>query len=235
MSKKLWALNLALLACLGLLARQWRLNWLAAQARERKLLAAKIVPAPAPALQLPPPPAPLQAAAYLDVAQNMLFAKDRNPNVVVETPAPKPMPPFPKFYGVMNLGDGAMAILSERTGRQQPYKAGDKVGEFKLASIGREELVFEWDGKKLAKKFSELMDRSEAASSEQTTRSAAPAQPAAPQSLVPARPGPGADMGGGLSACNPNDPSPPGTVIDGKRKVVTESPFGKVCRWEPVR
>lgn len=235
MKNKLLLLNLALLVAIAVIGRQLQSDWRAARERERAMKARQVKPAaPPPSSQQAPPP-PVQAAAYIDVAQQNLFARDRNPNVVVEQEKPKPVPPFPKFYGVMNLGDGALAILSD--GRnQRPFKAGEKVGEFKLAEIQTESLVFEWEQKKFPKKFVELQDRSSepAAASESTPRQAAgPVTPPAP--ATPARPGPGADMGGGLSACNPNDSSPAGTVVDGKRKVVTESPFGKVCRWEPVR
>mgnify|MGYP006992463465 CR=1 FL=1 len=101
-------------------------------------------------------------------------------------------------------------------------------------AIGTDTLTFEWDAKPHVKKFTDLQDREAAPVVEaRTAAPAAPVTPAAP--ATPAKPGPGADMGGGLAACNANDSSPAGTVVDGKRKVVTESPFGKVCRWEPVR
>jgi hypothetical protein len=236
--KKLWVLNLLLLVAVGLVARELRNDWKAAREREKKILQKDVKTSPAPPMPQTPSPAPVQAAAYLDVAQQNLFSKDRNPNIVIEAEKPKPLPAFPRFYGVMNLGDGAMAILSDSPGRQRPFKTGDKVGEFLLAEIGTDTLVFEWEKQKLTKKFSELQDRSE--QSTETTRSSAPAAgpaAAAPvqRPVEPAKPGPGTDMGSGLAACNPNDPTPAGTVLDGKRKVVTDGMFGKVCRWEPVR
>jgi len=236
--KKLWALNLLLLLALGLVARELRNDWRAAREREKKVLQKDVKNAPAPPVPQTPAPAPVQAAAYLDVAQQNLFSKDRNPNIVVEAEKPKPLPAFPRFYGVMNLGDGLMAILSDSPGRQRPFKAGDKVGELLLAEIGNETLVFEWEKQKLTKKFSELQDRGEQSTA--TTRDSAPAAGAPAPAPVqrppePAKPGPGTDIGSGISACNANDPTPAGTVMDGKRKVVTDGMFGKVCRWEPVR
>ncbi len=236
MRGKLLLLNLLLLAGLVLIGRELRSHWRAARAREQAMKSRMVkAPAPPPVTQAAPPP-PVIAAGYLDVAQQTLFAKDRNPNVVVEQEKPKPVPPFPKLYGVMNLGDGVFAILSDGPNRQKPFKPGEKVGEFKLAEIQAETLVFEWDQKKFPKKFSELQDRvAEPVSAADTTprQSSTPPAPAAP--VTPGRAAPGPDMGGGLSACNANDASPAGTVVDGKRKVITDSPFGKVCRWEPVR
>jgi hypothetical protein len=232
--KKLWALNLLLALGIFLAGREIESRWKAFRHRERAVLNKRVPAVAAAAVKPAPAPQPVQAAGYFDVAQNMLFSKDRNPNVAMETPPAKPVPPFPRFFGVMNLGDGLMAILSEAPGRQRPYHAGDKAGEFKLIEIGAETLVFEWDQKKFTKRFSELTDRTEPAGADTTPRAAA-AAPAPPKPAEPAKPGPGADMGGGMAACNPNDPSPAGTVVDGKRKVVSESPFGKVCRWEPVR
>ncbi|MBL8174945.1 MAG: hypothetical protein JNK48_09750 [Bryobacterales bacterium] len=236
MRGKLLFLNLLLLAGLVVIARELRSNWLAARAREAAMRSKPVKSTPPPPVTPSVAPQPVTAAGYLDVAQQTLFAKDRNPNVVVEQEKPKPVPPFPKLYGVMNLGNGTMAILSDGRTRQKPYYPGDSIGEFKLTEIQADALVFEWDQKKFPKKFSELQDKTAepASAADSTPRQAsAPVTPAAP--VTPGKPGPGADMGGGLSACNANDPSPAGTVVDGKRKVVSESPFGKVCRWEPVR
>ena len=59
---------------------------------------------------------PVLATRYAEIAEKMLFAKDRNPTVVVEVKpeAPKPMPKLPALYGVMNLLDGTTAIMSEK-------------------------------------------------------------------------------------------------------------------------
>lgn len=235
MSKKLWFLNLLLVAALVMIGRELHASWKASREREKRVLNQRVAPVKEPPVTVPPPPAPVTATSYMDVAQQTLFSKDRNPNVVVEVPVEKPkiLPPFPKFYGVMNLGDGPMAILTE-AGKQKPFKTGEKIGEYKLMAIGTDTLTFEWDGKPHVKKFSDLQEREAAPAVEaRTAAPAAPVTPAAP--ATPAKPGPGADMGGGLAACNANDSSPAGTVVDGKRKVVSESPFGKVCRWEPVR
>ena len=45
---------------------------------------------------------------------------------------------------------------------------------------------------------------------------------------------PGAETGTGIKGCQPGDNSPAGAVVDGYRKLVTETPFGKSCRWEKI-
>jgi hypothetical protein len=234
LNKKLWALNLLLLAAIALIGREWQQNYKAAREREQKMLGKKIQPSAVPPITPAPLPPAVQAVGYVDVAQQMLFSKDRNPNVVIEQEKPKPLPIFPRFFGVMNLGDGPMAILKDGQTRQQPYKPGDKVGEFQLTEIGPDTLVFEWEKKKYPKKFSELQEKS-AEPEAAPQRAAAASAPAPTPPPPPGRSEPGVDIGGGVSACVANDPSPAGTVSGGKRKVISDSPFGKVCRWEPVK
>jgi hypothetical protein len=175
------------------------------------------------------------AAAYNEIAQRMLFSKDRNPVVVVETvppPPPPPMPPLPTLLGVMNLGEGPVVILSEKANApNREYKAGQQVGEFKLVAINRQEIVLEWNGKQVVRRVEELIHRQQEEAAP-PQRSEAPAKAAAP--VVQVQAGPGVDIGRGVRACVPNDSTAAGAVVDGMRKVVTDSPFGAVCRWEPA-
>ncbi len=74
----------------------WTPQWLDAQADEQAVLLKRLRPAPAPPVSPLPAFEPARAAGYNDIAQKMLFSKDRNPEVVVEAPPPprpKPMPP----------------------------------------------------------------------------------------------------------------------------------------------
>ncbi len=47
--------------------------------------------------------------------------------------------------------------------------------------------------------------------------------------------GPGAQVTSNMRACVAGDTSPAGTVKDGYRKVLTQTPFGANCRWEPAK
>ncbi len=237
MTKKLWLLNLLLVAALALLARELRHNWRQAREREQKMLSKQVAPAAVPPVPAVPAPQAVQAVGYAEIAQQTLFSKDRNPNVIVDPPPPPaPPPPFPKFYGVMNLGDGPEAILSEAQGRQQrSYKVGDEISEFKLAAIRNDELEFAWKEKTFVKKFSELREKADEPRQAEARTVSAPPPPAPARSITPAAAAPDKDIGGGMASCNPGDSSPAGTVVDGRRKVISATPFGQVCRWEPVR
>lgn len=239
MNAKLILLNLLLLAALAGLTHQFREQWQAARLREQKLRGQMVKPVPP--VMPPPAPAvsPVAPANYVGVAQNMLFAKDRNPNVIVEVvppPAPPPMPALPSVYGYMNFGEPAI-ILSERQGvPQRAYRAGEKVGEFKLLAFNHQEIALEWNGQVVKEKIEKLRPKERTPEAATQQVASLPVAPNKPAVVAPAPPGPGRDMGGEVKACVAGDSSPAGTVVDGMKKVVTQSPFGgPVCRWEPAR
>jgi len=238
LNKKLIALSLALLAALGLLTWQLRREYRDAKNRERALLNYKIVPKPPVPMAPLPKALPVAAATYAEVAQKNLFSRDRNPDVIVDPPAPppvKPVPPFPVARGVM-LWEGvpATVVLSEKSGGpQKSYHVGDKVGDWTIASIDNTYVVFSWDGQDFKKRLDELLDRTPIQVAEAPAPNA-PAQPA--QANLAGKDGPSnIDIGSGVKACIPGDRSATGAVVDGYRKVVTDGPFGAVCRWEPVK
>ncbi len=228
---------LAALAALG--AWQLRVRWLEARAREAALYHQQVKPLPAPPIVPMPPAQPVTAVNYGDVAQKMLFSKDRNPTVEIEVAPVKPMPPLPVAYGVMAFGDVRSAILSPKSGApHRAFSPGEMVGEFKLVSVDPDELVFEWDGQTIVKKIEEIMakDRGTVTATVAETPAAAPPPPAAATSLsTPAQAGPGIQLTPQMRGCQPGDTSPAGTVAEGMRKIVTKTPFGESCRWEPVR
>lgn len=242
MNRRLILLDLALVALIALAGWRLRQNWLEARKRESVVLRVPQKPQPPPPFGPLPRVEPLAAAAYLDVAQKMLFSGDRNPTVVVEAAKPKPLPAFPVAHGVLNLGDGPVAILSEKPGSpHRGYQPGEKIGEFKLVAVNPRELVFEWEGQRIAKKVDELRERTASEPGVAAAAAAAESGRSGPvegisTTVVAERPlGPGESAGGGVRACQPGDSTPPGTVVDGMRKVVSVSPFGRVCRWEPVK
>jgi hypothetical protein len=246
---RLLLLNILLLALIGLAGWKLRLNWVEARAREQALLRLRLPALPAPQVLLPPPHAPVMAADYLDIAAKLLLSRDRNPNVVVEQVKTKPVPPFPGFYGVMDFGEGPSVVLAERgkPDSQRSYRIGQKIGEFKLAAVEPTGLTFEWDGKKIKATFDELRDKAAAEpppppAPARTAKGQSQAPPppvtavSAVSEVAPSKPGrPGVDVGAGTKACVVGDTSPAGTVSDGFRKVVAQTPFGSACRWEPVK
>jgi hypothetical protein len=242
LKRKLWLLNFALAAAIA--AGGWQLRNEARELQKRKdgVVGKKVpVPPPPPA----PPPAPSQAvtaSSYLEIAQKMLWAKDRSSVVVPDPPkpkeSPKPLPALPAVHGVMNIGDGPIVMMSDgRGGRQRGTRPGDKIGEFKLVSVNSEELVLSWEDRTVTKKIDELIDRAGDAGpapgpAGTAVSSPSPSNPA-PQVVGKAEPG--VKLTDGVSSCQTNDPSPPGTVVNGMRKVVRRTPFGDACSWEAVK
>ena len=235
MKRKLLLANLALLALAAAGAVHLRQEWIEARVREQAVLRKRIQPAPPPRMTPLAATEPVKAAGYNDIAQKMLFSKDRNPVVVVEPPpAPKPipMPALPLFHGVLDLGDGPMAIMSVGPkGPHRDYQPGDKVGAFKLVAVDNEELVLEWDGQTIRKSVDEILDRGTAPPPAPGPVAAPAAPPPPPVAKAAAEPG--GELSPGIKACQPGDTSPAGTVADGMRKVIKQSPFGGArCYWE---
>ena len=240
MKRKLLLANLALLAFATAGAVHLRREWVEAHASEQAVLEKRIQPVPPPRMPAPAATEPVKAAGYNDIAQKMLFSKDRNPVVVVEPPpAPKvvPMPALPLFHGVVNLGDGPMAIMSVGPkGPHRDYQPGDKVGEFTLVAVNNEELVLEWQGQTITKKVDEILDRGTTAPPAPGPVAAASAAAAAPpRPVAPAPAEPGGDLTRGVRACQAGDSSPAGTVADGMVKVIRSTPFGPKCFWESAK
>lgn len=226
--------------------------------KQQAFLTAPAPQAPLPVVSIPPAPGQVSASNYYEIASVLPFSKDRNPTVIVEVVAPKPVPAFPRYYGMMNWGGGPKVILSPNPGgAQKSYVPGDKIGDFKLVSIAQSGLVFEWEGKQLQAKYEEMRDS--AGSSQQASNSGGQTASSSTASVVnvtaPGSSGgsespvkqvtssvvsvvggdvrrPGLDVGGGIRGCQPGDPTPAGAIVDGYRKLVTETPFGKSCRWE---
>jgi len=254
MNRKIVVLNLALLALAVALAWQIRERWREAQARERAIFVnaahAKAVLAP-PALT---PPRPVPAVEYIDVAQKMLFSKDRNPNVVIEPPAPKPKPPLPAlpaYFGQMAIGP-PVVLLSANGGDQKSYKVGDKLGPFEIAGFTSETITFVWNDEKIERKLEDLRPKDSAATPAPVARGAASSGPAltasssiksiggapdaAPDSKSDGNGVMGVNAGSGFYTCKAGDTTPAGTVVNGYKKVVVKGFMGgEVCHWEQAK
>jgi hypothetical protein len=236
--RKLLLLNLILAGLLVWIGFRFRDVYAAARTREARVLGRQVPRTKFPPLPVVPPPEPVTAATYLDVASRMLFAKDRNPNVIID-PVPvekKPeMPALPVAHGLMLFGDPGI-ILSERPGAaQRTYHKGEKVGPFKVVSFDTSKIVLDWNGELVERTVDELLEKSTAPPEATVAGAAKPAAPPAAASVESHPLGPGADIGAGFRGCQPNDSSPSGTVQGGYRKIEVPTPFGKSCRWEPVR
>ncbi|MCU0227208.1 MAG: hypothetical protein MUF01_06175 [Bryobacterales bacterium] len=238
MKTRLRILNVLLLAVCAFTGWQMRASHLEHQSRMEKTFSVKVEPAAAAEVTIDPLPQPPSAGEFSVVAMRMLFAQDRNPTVVEEKkpePPPKKMPDLPVLHGVMDLGDGSIAMMSVKEGGAQgTYKTGDMIGDFEIVKIATDRITFRWDGKEVTKLSGELRPTGAAPAKAASTASSAPA-PAAPKPPpAPTKPAPGKDLGGSVRACLPGDTSPPGTVVDGYVKRLARTPMGQVCSWAPV-
>ncbi|MFN9298506.1 MAG: hypothetical protein ACK6DZ_12465 [Acidobacteriota bacterium] len=249
MRRPLLMLNLVLLAGLVAGSMELRRRWLDRRGREAQVLRIQplgVGPAPVAA---PEPPGRLQPMQYFEVAERFLFARDRNPQVIVEKkpePPPKPMPNFPLVYGVMDIGMGPTVFMSYDREKQQGYRLGDKVGEFTLKAANQKDITFEWEVKPVTKPIDELRPKPEdaprqaeapAVAANQRMNSNVNSVPVAPPPKIPenVKPAPGQDIGMGRRGCIPGDNSPAGTVADGYKKVSYQYAFGPICYWESAR
>jgi hypothetical protein len=239
--RRLLFLNLLLLIVLAWIGFRFREVHNAARERETRVLGQSIKDEKYPPLPAAPPVAPIVAANFLMVAERMVLSKDRNSTVIIEPPPvveKPPMPPLPVAHGLMMMGEPGI-ILSERPGAvQKTYRKGEKVGPFKLVAFDNSRVIMDWNGEKVERSLDDLLEKANAPvdSGAVSTPSGAVQQAAAPAPARAAEPlGPGSEIGGGLRACQPNDSLPSGAVQGGFRKVEVATPFGKSCRWEPVR
>ena len=245
-----WLLNLLLAAVTVYCGWTLRQRWLDSERRLATILAARSAASGIKAATAPAE-TPVRPADFFEVAEKFLFSKDRNPAVVAEVEVPKPMPPLPSAFGVMDLGQGPVVFLSLKGETQRGYRAGETVGDFKLLEVTATDLTLEWNNQRLKKRLEELRPsaRDLAVNAPEPVRSAAPAV-----TNVSAAPAAGSSSGasasnaspptgkavlgapsGSLRLCVPGDQSSEGTVVDGFRKVYSPTPFGKTCFWEPVK
>jgi hypothetical protein len=243
-SARLVWLNLLLLALCGVLNWRLRLDWLQEHNREVALYGYHSKSVAAQPFAPLAKPASFDAVAYADVAQNNLFSKDRNPNVILDPPAapppPPPVPPFPVARGVM-LWEGVppTIVLSERAGGpQKGYHPGDKIGPWQVVGLDDRYVTFAWNDQQFKKRIDELLDKTPvetvaAPPSNAVNAAAAPKPP--PANLSSSGSPVGIDTGGGNRGCVQGDNSPSGTIVDGYKKVVSENPFGHSCSWQQVK
>jgi hypothetical protein len=233
---KLWVLNGVLVGVIAYAGVQFRDQWRSTHDREKAVLSVKVKPGPPPLFSALPVLPPVTASSYAQVAMRTLFDPSRNPNVVVETPPPPPppvMPALPLCYGVMNLGDGAGAILAENDkSAHQLLHPGAAIGQFKLVDVNTDEIVLEWHGQQIHKALNEIAAAQAAAPPAQAQAQAQVDNTPAP-APEPVKAGPGDDTGRGFKTCSMNDGMAEGAQSEGYRKVVYHTPFGPACRWEP--
>ncbi|MBI4460967.1 MAG: hypothetical protein HY648_13040 [Acidobacteria bacterium] len=178
------------------------------------------------------------------VGQN-LFSPDRNNNAAQEEKAATPPPPVPVVFGTMKLGADYEALLAERGSSAgsgfQRVKQGEQFSGYTVVEIRDEKVVLEFAGQKTT------VDVYRSANSVPRPAGAAPAAaPAAPMvektsAQPPPSPPPStspavaAPAAAGAAAEPTGNPYETVTIEGNRRKIVLQTPFGPMIRYEDIR
>lgn len=207
----------------------------------------------------------IRAGDHLPIVDRLLFSADRNPIIEVAEPVappPDPRPPLPRLVGLMELGEGPVALMSpDLESRAGPVAVGEKIGDFTFLGTEGEKVLLQWKEEKIAALPSELRGSpgESGGGSRPATRAAAarggPRRGPSRGSLTPSqvlaersktvRKTPrketggvggdyniGAEMGGGRYRVTRGDNSPAGTRSRGFVKRSQQTPFGSKQWWE---
>lgn len=207
----------------------------------------------------------VRAGDHMPIVDRLLFSADRNPIIEVAEPVappPEPRPPLPRLVGLMELGDGPVALMSpDIESRAGPVQVGEKIGDFTFLGTEGEKVLLQWKEEKIAALPSELRGSpGESSGGRRGTAKAAvsgggPRRGPSRSSLTPSqavaersktvrknpRKAPagvggdyniGADMGGGRYRVTRGDNSPAGTRSRGFVKRSQQTPFGTKQWWE---
>ena len=242
MNRKLIFLNVALVLVVAYAGYLLRNEVKAEKAKEAKMRNAPVQVTPPPPLAPLVDQPPVLATGYQEIATKDLFHPSRDSKIPVEVPPPPPPPPpmpaLPKYHGTMNIGEGPMALLAIGNGPSQEVKAGGMIGPFKLVDFNTVDMTFEWQGQIARRTLDQLTDHTiqvASSSGDNGGRSVSSAPPPVVVPVVQQALGPGTALPDGGAACQANDNMPVGSVVSGLRKVEASTPFGKACRWDPVK
>ena len=245
MSRNLLLLNLALLAVL--VAGATELYRRTKEARQRYNIFERTGSGQGTTVfSRPGKPAAVRPSNYIAAVYRLLFSKDRNPIVTVEVPPPEvaDRPDLPRFIGLMDLGDGPIALMaSDSKAIPKPVARGEKVGEFTFVDAQGDSITFQWQDETIEVSQAELKrSRAQAAGTSPNPRRSAGVrpQPVSTARLDPQRQGQvggqyniGPELTGrpGVHAADPKDTSPHGTEQGGFVKTVKKTPFGNQSWW----
>ena len=246
-NKKLLALNVALglLVILGGVELKGRID----EANDRyRILNPSQPPKELASFGSPQTQPKVRPADHMSIVQRLLFSADRNPDVEVEpppVPAPVVRPAFPLLVGVMELGEGAIALMAPDVQTPAgPVEVGEKVGEYVFLGSAGDVIRLEWNGEKIEAHHAELTGGGDGSPRGRRRRANAGRREARP-APAPQKPKKPEGLGGkynigqqirpGVYNGDPKDDSPAGTQFKDLVKKVQNTPFGRRTWWEKAR
>ena len=222
------------------------------EASERRdALLAPAAPRESPGFPAPEPSARLRPVDFRPIVDRFLFSPDRHPVIEVEEPLQEEYdrPAYPLLVGVMDFGDGPIAMMSETArGTPRPVEVGGKVGEFTFLAASENRVTLEWSGRTLEVAEDELTGaentRAKTRPGSRIQRSAAarrPTRTVSSTNLGANKPnnvsskyyiGPPLAGLSGRRKADPDDGVAAGTESDGWVRRVNKTPFGTQHWWE---
>ena len=249
-NKKLLALNLALglLVVLGGVELKGRID----NARDRyRILNPSQPPKELPSFAGPKAPSKVRPGDHMSIVERLLFSEDRNPVVEVAPPpepAPVLRPALPLLVGVMELGEGTIALMApDVDAPATPVEVGEKVGEYVFLGSAGDNITLEWKSEKIEAHHSELTGGGDGSPrarrrARRASRGRDPFETlaaSAPKKKKPQGLGGkyniGQEIRSGVYNGDPKDDSPAGTVYKGLVKTVRNTPFGRKSWWEKTK
>ena len=234
MNKKLIALNLLLVGSVLLSARYFQREWKAYEQRhqiarltgiEEKTVATRSAAAKEG-----------EVPNYSAIVDKDLFALDRNNLIAVDPPAHTSfMAPKPVLMGTLELDAEAFALMISGDPRQdnsnyKRIKIGDSLDGYTLTKILDQKVLMTAEGKEVEVRLNEpskLVARDQGPAGSV----GAPGNGNRVTSVGSSNPVTGATT----SSEQPKAYIPPGTIVNGRRKIVVPSPFGPMESWEEVK
>ena len=249
-NKKLLALNVALslLVVWGVVELNGRIG----EASGRYgILNPSQPPREPPSFDSPQAPSKVRPGDHQSIVQRLLFSPDRSPDVEVEPPpppAPVVRPAFPLLVGVMELGEGPIALMAPDVETPAtPVEVGERVGEYVFLGSAGDVITLEWKGEQLEAHHAEMkggasdVPRGKRRARRGRRRGGGDPFEALAASTPVKRKEPeglggkysiGKEIRPGVYNGDPKDDSPAGTVFQGLVKQVQNTPFGRKTWWE---
>lgn len=248
MKRRLLLLNALLAGMLVLGAAELYRQVIEADGRYARLQAFTDPKQP-PEFPAPADPNPTRAADFMPVVERLLFAADRNAEVVVETAEVEVdrRPALPQLSGLVDFGSGPTALMTADSDKAPVWLAvGEKVGDFVFEGVEGDDIKLKWKEESFTATREQLRRAPDPPRRPTNGRTSAIRNPRSPQGARPAaaaaKP---ADLAGvgqdnrigpeiapGRYAAVPGDDSPEGSEHNGLVKKVRKTPFGSSSWWE---
>jgi hypothetical protein len=177
---------------------------------------------------------------YAAIVDNHLFSADRTNVIPLEAAAEtsKSAPPKPILMGTLQLDEDEFALMVSDAQRDnmnyKRLKVGESLDGYTLVKILDQKVMMKGEGKEVEVRLNEP--------SKMVAREIAPAASTAPGAtgqVTTVGSGPPATLsvrsGTTTGQAVPKGAIPPGTVVNGRRKILVPSPFGMMESWEEVK